>query len=474
MCGDELMARKGKKRTRREGSVKASPNDFMSVLNPNAAGIDLGSEEHWVAVPEGRTDSCVRPFNCFTADLREMADWLAECEIETVAMEATGVYWIPVFQILETRGFEVKLVNSRHVKMVPGRKTDIDDCQWLQQLHTCGLLAGSFRPEDHICVLRSYWRHRNNLIAMAASHVQHMQKALIQMNLHLHKVTSDITGVSGMRIIRAILDGERKPLKLAALRDCRAQKSIVQIARALHGDYRAEHLFALQQAVELYDPYTQKIEACDRQIEKQLAEFESDGGETPPPPKKRKKKVGSNEPTFDLTSHLHRIAGVDFTQIPGLGALNVTTILSEVGLNPSPFPSCGRFTSWLSLCPNHKITGGRVKSSRTRKNANRAATAFRLAAESVSRSKSALGAFYRRKRAQIGGPKAITATAHKIARIFYHMWTTGKNYNELGADYYEQKYQERLLRGLENRAKAFGLVLAPQAPEQETLTACAG
>lgn len=465
------MSSRSRKKDAGKEAVTVTPNDFMQVLNPHAAGIDLGSEEHWVAVPEGCAATCVRSFACFTADLEQMANWLAECGIETVAMEATGVYWIPVFQILETRGFEVKLVNSRHVKMVPGRKTDIQDCQWLQQLHTCGLLAGSFRPKDQICVLRSYWRHRENLIAMAASHVQHMQKALIQMNLHLHKVISDITGVSGMRIIRAILGGERNAVKLANMRDCRTKKSVKEIARALRGDYRAEHLFALQQAVELYDTYTQKIETCDCQIEKQLAEFDSPDGETPPPHKKHKKTVGSNEATFDLTSHLHRIAGVDFTQIPGLGALNVTTILSEVGLDPSPFPSCSQFTSWLSLCPNHKITGGHVKSSRTRKNANRAAKAFRLAAESVARSQTALGAFYRRKRAQIGGPKAITATAHKIARIFYHMWTTGKAYAEMGADYYEQKYQERLKHGLEKRAKALGFILVPQPSMQEEFAA---
>jgi transposase len=402
-----------------------------------------------------------------------MADWLEHCGIETIAMEATGVYWIPVFQILETRGFEVKLVNSRHVKMVPGRKSDIQDCQWLQQLHTCGLLAGSFRPDDEICVLRSYWRHRDNLVGMASAHVQHMQKAMIEMGLHLHKVISDITGVTGMRIIHAILEGEHDPVKLAKMKDRRVSKRVDQIAKALHGDYRQEHLFALKQAVELYETYVAKIEACDREIETYLEKFEDSSeadSKQAPRPKTRKKKVGTNEPTFDLRSHLYRISGVDFTAIPGLGASHVMTIVSEVGLDPSAFPATGNFCSWLGLCPNHKITGGRVKSAKTRRNSNRAATAFRLAAESVARSQSALGAFYRRKRSQLGAPKAITATAHKIARIFYRMWTTGESYQDAGADYYEQKYHERILSNLKKRAAEFGFELVQQVAGESEVT----
>ena len=431
----------------------------MGMINPNAAGIDIGSEEHWVAVPEDRDEQPVRSFACFTADLYALADWLEQCGIETVAMESTGVYWIAAFQVLETRGFEVKLVNARHVKNVPGRKTDVMDCQWIQRLHSFGLLSGSFRPEDQICVLRSYWRHRDSLVSYAAVHVQHMQKALIQMNVQLHKVIADITGLTGMRIIRAILAGQRDPLKLAQMKDPRIKSSVKRIAKALEGDYRPEHLFALQQAVELYDIYRQKITACDRQIEECLAQFESkidSDQRTSTKIKGRTRRANSNQPSFDLRSHLQRITGVDFTRIDGFDVLNAHTIITEVGLDPSAFPSSKHFGSWLCLCPDNRITGGRIKSSKTRKNSNRAANAFRLAAQSLARSSSALGAFYRRMRARLGAPKAITATAHKLARIFYHMWKHQVEYHDQGADYYEQTYRHRVLKNLKKKARSLG------------------
>jgi transposase len=434
----------------------------LEEINQNAAGIDLGGGEHWVCVPTDRTDQNVRRFGCFTPDLIAMTDWLKECRVDTVAMEATGVYWIPVFQILEAKGFEVKLVNAHHVKTVPGRKTDVLDCQWLQKLHTHGLLSGSFRPEDQICVLRSYIRQRHSLIKSASTHVQRMQKALIQMNLHLHKVITDVTGLTGMKIIKAIVAGEQDPQVLATLKDPRIKSSTADIAKALTGDYRNEHLFVLQQELTLYEVYQQQIAAVDAQIEKCLASFESKTlDELPTTGKKRRKKPTANHPNFDLHKYLYRMAGVDFTLIDGLDALTVQTILSEVGLNPKRFPTVKHFTSWLGLCPGQKVTGGKVKSSQTRTVVNRAANAFRLAAFSLTHSRSALGAFYRRLRSRLGAPKAITATAHKLARLFYQIWTTAGQYSDPGMDYYEQKYQELILKNLQQKAQALGLELIP-------------
>ncbi len=321
-----------KRRSKRASKRKA----VQEVIHPNAAGIDIGAEQSYVAVPADRDETPVRSFGCFTEDLHALAHWLQACGIDTVAMESTGVYWVPLFQILEGYGFEVYLVNARHVKNVPGRKTDVLDCQWLQQLHSFGLLSASFRPEDDICVLRSYWRHRNNLIRYAAAHVQHMQKALEQMNVQLHKVISDITGVTGLRIIEAILDGERDRQKLAALKDHRIKSSADRIAKALEGDYRQEHLFALRQALETYRFYQQQIALCDQQIETYISGLDDrvDVTQTPLPPlKSGRKKPSRNQPAFDLRTHLYRISGVDFTRVEGLNVLTVQTILSEVGLD---------------------------------------------------------------------------------------------------------------------------------------------
>jgi transposase len=437
-------------------SRKKMKNPSFSMVHPNAAGIDIGSSEHWVAVPKDRDEKNVRCFECFTHDLHALAQWLKACGIETVAMESTGVYWIPVFQILESHGFEVKLVNAKHVKNVPGRKTDVSDCQWLQQLHSFGLLTGSFRPEDSICVLRSYWRHRDNLVSSTTAHVQHMQKALTQMNVQLHKVISDITGVTGMRIIKAILGGERDPYVLAKMKDKRIRSSVKKIAKALEGDYRKEHLFSLKQTLETYEFYKVKIQECDRQIESHLMQMESKCKPEASKTKGGKKKPRGNCPDFNLKEHLHRISGVDFTQIEGFDVLTVHTILSEVGLNPDAFKTSKRFASWLGLCPNNKITGGKIKNSKTRKVVNRAATAFRMAAYSLNRSNSGLGAYYRRIKARLGAPKAITATAHKLSRIFFHLWKTGGSYESLSVDYYEIKYKERVIRNMKNKARQLG------------------
>jgi len=396
----------------------------MQVVNPNAAGIDIGSEVHYVAVPPDRDPEPVRSFKCFTADLNRLADWLEECGIETLAMESTGVYWIPLYQILEARGFEVILVNARHVKNVPGRKSDVLDCQWLGQLHSYGLLRGSFRPEDRVCVLRSYIRQRDNLVKSAGSHIQRMQKALEQMNIQLHKAITDITGVTGMRIIEAILNGERDPFKLAQLRHYNARSSQETIAKSLEGDWREEHLFSLRQEFELYGIFRQKIAECDQKIELCLNTFESKvdpGQKSLPKYKHGNKKARRNPPNLDLRNPLYRMIGVDLVAIDGFDVVTVQTIISEVGLDMTPWPTEKHFASWLGLCPNNKVTGGRVKDTRSKKVVNRASCAFRMAAQAAGKSHSALGGYYRRMKIRLGPSQAITATAHKMAR--WIMWT---------------------------------------------------
>lgn len=440
----------------------------VSLIYPHAAGIDVGANTHWVSVPPERDPQPVREFGCFTGDLYALADWLTQCGITTVAMESTGVYWIPLFQVLETRGIEVYLVNAHLVKTVPGRKSDVLDCQWLRQLHSYGLLSASFRPDDQVCVLRSYIRQRERLSQSASVHIQRMQKALTEMNLQLTRVLSDITGVTGMAIIRAIVAGERDPQRLAAMRDPRVKRSASEIAAALTGDYRVEHLFILQQELQLYDTYRQQIERCDEQISLCLSKFETRSDpDTPLSPRAKGRKPSRNAPTFDLRSDLYRITGIDFTQIDGLEALTVQTIISEVGLDPTRFSSVKHFTSWLGLCPGSRISGGKILSSKTRKVVNRAAAAFRMAAQSLANSQTALGAFYRRIRNRLGAPKAITATAHKLARIFYRLWTTKDAYVDVGADAYEQQYQQRVLKHLKRRAQQMGFELVPTQPLPE-------
>ncbi len=440
---------------------KATLPASLRQVNLNAAAIDVGAESHYVAVPEDRDDQPVREFAAFTADLYRMADWLKACGIETVAMESTGVYWIPVFQVLEERGFEVKLVDARQLKRVPGRKSDVLDCQWLQQLHTFGLLAGAFRPDDQICVLRSYMRQRAMLVRYAGQHVQHMQKALVQMNVQLQHVIEDITGATGMRIIRAILSGERNPQHLAALRDPNCKNSAATIAKALEGDWREEHLFALEQAVELVDAYQAKIAACDERILTHLGTFNDRSGDGPSPhgPAPRKDR---HDLSFDATAELYRLTGIDLTLVSGLEANTVLKIISETGLDMSKWPSSKHFSSWLGLAPNNRVSGGKVISRRTLPSSNRAATALRIAARSLCRSRSALGAFLRRKAAQIGMPKAITATAHKLARIIYNMLRYGTEFVEQGQDYYERAYQDRVLKSITRRAQEMGYCLVRQ------------
>lgn len=449
----------------KKGMKKQTQERGIEKINLNAAGIDIGGSEHWVSVPPERDEQPVRKFGCYTSELKRMVKWLETCGIETVAIESTGVYWIPVFQILETSGIKVCLVNAHHVKSVPGRKSDVIDCQWLRQLHSYGLLHASFRPEDQVCQLRSYIRQRERLVQSVTVHIQRMQKALTQMNLHLRRVVTDVTGVTGMKIIRAIAAGEHNPKTLAAFRDPRIKASVEEIEAALEGDYRPEHLFVLQQELSLFDTYQAQIAQCDVAIEHCLSQFDSQVNlqTHPVPPSRKRPKSRRCSHSFDLRGELYRLTGVDFTQIDGLDVLSVQTILSEVGLDPTRFPSVKHFTSWLGLCPGSRISGGKVLSNRTRKVVNRAATAFRLAAQSLARSHSALGSFYRRIRSQAGAPKAITATAHKLARIFYHLWSTREPYLPPDADAYEQQYRQRSLASLQRQAQQLGYELVPSS-----------
>ncbi len=384
----------------------------LEIVNPNAAGIDIGSAVHYVCVPEGRDEQRVQKFGCFTEDLHNLAQWLKKCKVTTVAMESTGVYWIPLFQILESYKFEVRLVNARHVKNVPGRKSDVQDCQWLQQLHSYGLLHGSFRPDNQMCVLRSYVRQRKNLTESASTHILRMQKALIQMNIQLHKVISHITGITGMKIIEAIIEGERDPEKLAKFRDARIKNDQSTIAKALAGDYREEHLFTLKQEFELYNIYQEKIAECDRNIEAYYKTFETKSCESKQL-SKQKNKNSKSKPSFALYEELHRITGMDFTKIPGFDVLSIQTIVSEVGINHSKWPTEKHFSSWLGLSPANKVTGEKVFNTRTRKVINRAANALRIAAHSVGNSKSALGAYYRRLKKRLGSVDKILEKPYK-------------------------------------------------------------
>ncbi len=459
------MTKRGQRQASAQRSSKVSRN--LTMLNPNAAGIDVGASEHYVAVPAERDEQPVRCFGAFTEDLHRLAQWLRQCGVRTVAMESTGVYWIPLYQILEDYGFVVKLVNARHVKHVPGRKSDVQDCQWLQQLESFGLLSGSFRPEAKICILRSYMRQRQMLISNASRHIQQMQKALTQMNLKLHQVISDLSGQTGMRIVRAILQGERDRLKLAALKDPHIKSSLSTIAKSLEGDYRAEHLFALRQAVELYDYHQQKIAECDQEILKEMQSLESRAapGSVPPPPLKRKGRSRHNLIPYDGRAELYRIMGVDLTRIDGLNEGTVQLILSELGLDVcKKWPTEGQFSSWLGLCPNNEISGGKVLRRGTRKVVNRVANALRMCAESLLNSKSALGAYARRMRAKRGSQIAIGATANKLARLIYRTLTYGQEYTDIGQEKYETKYRENVIKSLQKRARHLGFQLVDLHP----------
>lgn len=432
----------------------------MAPIHPHAAAIDIGATMHMAAVPPDRDPEPVRSFGTFTGDLHRLADWFERCGVRTVAMESTSVYWIPVFELLEQRGFEVVLVNARDAKHVPGRKTDVSDAQWLRRLHEYGLLRGSFRPTGEIAALRAFLRHRERLLDYAAAHIQHMQKALTQMNLQLHHVVADVTGVTGMRIIRAIVAGERDPDVLAGYRDPRCRASLETIRAALVGNDREEHIFALAQSLELYDLYQDKVAACDTRIEAVLKRLRAaaakPAGKLPPA---RHTTKQPNAPAFDARAALHAILGVDLTQIHGLGPSLALKLVGECGTDLSAWPSAKHFTSWLCLAPSNKISGGKVLSSRTRRSGSRAAALLRLAATTVGRTETALGAFYRRLSARAGKAKAVTATARKIAVLFYNALRHGMDYVDPGATYYEERYRNRVLANLQRRAKSLGYVL---------------
>ena len=441
--------------------VKLKPGKTgpLTITNPNAAGIDIGSASHFVSVPPDRDEECVREFPSFTVDLNAMADWLTACRIDIVAMESTGVYWIPLFELLESRGFKVLLVNARHIKNVSGRKSDVLDCQWIQQLMTYGLLNGSFRPTEQICVLRSLWRQRGMLLKTQARSVQHMQKALTQMNIQLANVISDLAGETGLKILRAINAGERDGEVLAALKNSKIHASADEIAKSLQGTWRAEHLFELRQALATFDFIGTQLAEVDHELERQLHTLQAHDAE--PPKGRRKGGRPKNSPKFDLRGMLFKMCGVDLTRIDGIDITTALAVVSETGPDLTRFPSAGHFTSWMGLCPGTKITGGKVMSSKTKRCANRAAQALRLAAAALRTSQSALGAYFRRMCSRMDKPKAVTAAAHKLARLIYMMLTKGEEYTDQGQEYYEQRYRKQVVNHLTQRAAKLGMRMVP-------------
>jgi len=460
---------------------------LLQTLNPHAAGIDISAAEHWVAVPEGavpepprrrrgQLPNRVRRFGACTADLRSLAAWLRQVGVDTVAMEATGVYWVPLYDLLEAEGFRVLLVDPQQTRAAPGRpKTDVKDCMWIQRLHSLGLLTAAFRPAEPIRVLRSYQRHRASLVEDASRFLLRMQKALEQMNVKLTEVLSDLTGVTGMAIVKAILAGERDPAKLAQCRQRGCRHNEAAIARALEGTWQPEHLFALRQSLELYEYYQQQLAACDGVIEAHLKTLALPEKPAPLPPRRAKvrRRRQGNEPHFDARQRLYEMAGVDLTAIEGVETSTALVVLSEVGTHMERWRSEKAFGSWLGLAPNPKKSGGKVKSAATRAGANRAAKALRLAARSLHKSNSALGAFFRRIAARRGVPKAITATAYKLARIIYGMLKHGAAYVARGLAEYEAEHRERQVRQLKKKAKELGYELTAKEAQGEAAVSLA-
>ena len=440
--------------------------ESLEIVYPNAAGLDIGKSEIMAALPPDREGETVRAFGTYTPDLRALADWLAAHGITHVAMESTGVYWIPIFELLEERGFTVIVVNPRQIKHPPGRKSDVQDCQWTQRLHSYGLLKASFRPEADLAILRTYLRQRDNLIEERSKQIQSMEKALAQMNLQLDQVVSDLTGKTGLAILRAIIGGEHRPHVLAELRDGRLKHSQADLIKALSGHYRQEHLFVLKQALVMFDSYTQRIAECDQEIEQLLIDI------TPPPPadlpplppNPKANSHCKNAPHYDARAALYQLAKVDLTAIPGINENLLQKILAEVGVDMSRFPTVKEFCSWLGLAPHNAISGGRVLYSHTLKNHNRAGQAFRLAAQAVARGQTVYSAFYRRIRSRSGSKEAIVATAHKIARTFYYMLKRGQPFDQPDLQTYLEMQREKEIQRLSARAAKLGLVLASAQP----------
>ena len=426
----------------------------LNVINPDAAGIDVHSNMHMVCVPADRDANPVRQFGANTADLHEIAAWLKKCRVRTVALESTGVYWIPLFELLEAEGFEVKLVEPGQLSRCGARpKTDVLDAQWIQRLHSYGLLRGSFRPPDSILALRAYWRQRQMQVRYAASHVQHMQKAMEQMNVKLAEVVSDITGLTGLSIIKAILGGERDPVKLAKLRDERCHCSEDQIALALQGTWRPEHLFELRQAYDLYQFHHKQITECDNQVQAELAQFPNRAGEKTRTPKPRKRGRKSNDVRFDATGPLFKALGVDLTLIDGIDVGTALVILGEIGVDVSRFPTEKHFASWLRLCPPQDESNKTKKRRGRRKNTSRVTIALRLAARSAGKTMTPLGLFYRRIRSRIGALGAVKATAHKLACLIYRMLKYGQEYVVQSMEEYEAKIKANMFKVLSARRR---------------------
>jgi transposase len=443
----------------------------LDVIHPNAAGIDIGNGSHYVAVPPRIDPEPVREFACFTEDLQRLAQWLVRCGVQTVAMQSTGVYWIPLYDILEEHGIEVFLVNAKYTRNLPGRKTDVQESQWLLKLHTYGLLSNSFHPSSQIRALRTYWRLRAEHVREAGTTIQRIQKTLTQMNLQLANVISDISGVSGMAILRAIIAGERDPQKLATLCDGRIQATPERVARSLRGNWRYDLLFLLEQQMATYDHYQKQIALCDQRLQTHIQTLPT--GHTAAPEttaqpslskqraRKRKSPQG-NQPGFDLRTELKRISGIDLTLIDGVDTMTAQTVASETGFDMSPWKTEAHFASWLGLCPDNRISGGKVLSRGTRHVITPLASALRIAAATLIRSQSYLGAQYRRLRTRLGAPKAITAMAHRLARLIYRMLKHGQQYVDKGADFYENKFAETQIRILKKKAASLGLQLIPK------------
>lgn len=454
--------KRSKKNRRKKWPLKVKKIGALEQINLHAGGIDVGDSEIYVAVPEDGDEESVRSFGTFTDDLHDLGRWLKAKNVDTVAMESTGVYWVPLYEVLDTMGIDIFLVDARKVKNVSGRKTDVQDCQWLQQLHTYGLLSRSFVPNKEIRRLRDLLRHRDTLIRYRSSHIQHMQKSLQEMNIKLTNVISDITGTTGMQIIRAIVEGERNPRELAKYRDYRCQKSEEEIAKSLNGHFKDEQLFVLSQSLELYDFYTTKMIAVDKKVESQYIKFAKKVDIKEKPLKKLlrgQRARHKNVPDYDLRSYLYKITGVDLTQVPGLNVLNIQEIISEIGVDMSKWPTMRHFTSWLGVAPNNKITGGKKISSHTKKTSNRANKAFRLAALNTEKTNGALGKFYRKMKLKAGAPQAITATAHKLARIVYVMISKQVEYSEQELERHDKMNKEKIIRSLKRKAANMGFDL---------------
>ena len=453
------------RKQRREMMRKMQSEDLsLEVIHPDAAGIDIGNESHYVAVPPGRDSQSVRRFGCTTAELKAMAAWLKQCGIRTVAMQSTGVYWVAVFDILEQAGLEVYLVNARDTKNLPGRKSDVQESQWLMKLHTYGLLRNSFRPLQEIRVMRTYWRQRNDLVQSAARHILRMQKALTQMNLQLANVLTDISGATGQAIIKAILAGEHDPHNLAEFRDPRVKASKEEIAQSLEGNWQEDLLFVLKQEHEGYEFCQKQMAECDRQLQQYLQQREDRSHGAPLPEEKRqgrRKKKRANKPQFDLREGLFRMTGTDLTRIDGIDVMTATTVISEAGYDMSKWQTENHFVSWLRLCPDNRISGERIIGKGRLPTNNPISIALKMAASTLRESKTYLGAQFRRLRTRLGAPIAIKAMAAKLARLVYRMLRHGMKYVDQGAAVYELRHRELQIKRLKAKAEKLGYRVTP-------------